>query len=120
MITLSEVKADLRVRHDHDDVLILRLLDGAVDECLRFMNRRVLPVIPDPVPPVESPPEEPEEEEEESPDPWSGEGELPPSVRLAVFLLVQAGYDRMKPEEVAMRRARAEALCMPYRRELGV
>ena len=112
MITLDDVKADLRVRHFEDDGLILRLMDGAVDECLRFMNRMELPVIPE-VGSGDSP-------DEESDDPWSGEGPVPPSVRSAVFLLVQAGYDRMKPEDVEIRRRRAEALCMPYRREVGI
>jgi hypothetical protein len=112
VITLRDVKADLRVRHDHDDELILRLIEGATDECLRFMNRLDLPVIPDQ---GESP-----SGDDDSDDPWVGVGVLPPSVRSAVFLLVQAGYDRMKPDEVQLRRNRAESLCMPYRKGLGV
>lgn len=117
MITLDEVKADLRVRHDGDDVLILSLLDAATDECLRFMNRSEMPVIPDP---VESGSSESEAESEGIADPWSGTGTLPPSIRAAVFLLVQAGYDRMRPDEVELRRSRAEVLCQPYRWDMGV
>jgi hypothetical protein len=108
VITLADAKADLRVRHDGDDVLILRLIDSAVDECLRFMNRDTLPAIAEPQ----------ESGSSESED--DADGPVAPSVRAAVFLLVQAGYDRMKPDEVQMRRHRAEVLCMPYRRELGV
>lgn len=115
MITLADVKGDLRVRHDADDVLILRLIEASIDECLRFMNRAVLPVIPAAEESGSS-----ESDYESESDPWTGVGPVVPSVRAAVFLLVQAGYDRMKPDEVQMRRDRAEVLCMPYRRELGV
>lgn len=107
MISHHDVKADLRVRHDADDQLIFVLTQSAIDECLRFMNRSELPVIP------EEPPEDGE-------DPWGGDGKIAPSVYAAVFMLVQASYDRMKPEDVELRRRRAETLCMPYRKGLGL
>lgn len=102
MIHLEDVKADLRVRHDSDDALILRLMQAAEQEVLRFMNRTSLPAW--------------EWSEAQSGD----EDVIAPDVEAAMYLLIQAGYDRMKPEEVKLRRERAEQLCMPYRLELGV
>jgi len=112
VITLFDVKSDLRVRHEHDDHLIQKLLDAAVDEALQFMNRATLPQVGHVY--GNSP------EEYESGDSPDEDAPVHPSVWAAVFLLVQAGYDRMKPEEVQLRRERAEQLLMPFRVELGV
>lgn len=102
MITLEDVKSALRVRHDYDDELIFHLKEAAIDEALQFMNRDTLPVVPD----TESP--------------ASDEGPVPASIRAAVYLLAEASYEKMRPDEVEIRRKRAEQLCMPYRVELGV
>jgi hypothetical protein len=102
VITIYDIKKSLRVRHDHDDELILHIMEGAIDECLQFMNRGELPIVAD----TESPASE--------------EGPIPASIRAAVYLLAEAAYDKMQPAEVELRRRRAEQLCMPYRLELGV
>lgn len=101
-ISLHDIKQALRVRHSHDDELLLHVLDGAIDECLQFMNRTELPIVAD----TESPASE--------------EGPVPASIRAAVYLLAEAAYDKMRPDEVELRRRRAETLCMPYRLELGI
>jgi hypothetical protein len=102
VITLNELKQALRVRHDYDDELLTHILAGATDECLQFMNLSELPIVAD----TESPPSE--------------TGPIPASIRSAVYLLAEASYDKMRPDEVDLRRKRAEQLCMPYRAELGV
>lgn len=102
MITLDEIKKALRVRHDYDDEYLIHVLDGAIDECLQFMNRDALPIVPDP----DSPPSE--------------TGPVPASIRSAVYLIAEAAYNGMKRDDVELRRLRAEQLCMPYRLELGV
>lgn len=101
-ISLHDIKQALRVRHDHDDEYLLHILDASVDECLQFMNRDELPIV------------------EDTESPASETGPVPASIRAAVYMLAEASYDRMRPDEVELRRKRAETLCMPYRLELGV
>ena len=108
MITLSQVKADLRVIHDDDDALLQILLNASVDEALRYMNRDELPTLP-----YELPEEESSEEIPSSEDPIAA------SVYAAVFLMVRAKYEAMEASEIEGLRKCAETLLQPYRTEIG-
>jgi hypothetical protein len=113
-ITLQEVKQFLRVIHSGDDALIQTLIDSAEDEACRFLNRENLPTLPLEYP-ADSSSEGPYSEEVPS-----SEDPVAPSVKLAIFYLVQRGYETSKPEDAARMRASAETILMPYRRGLGV
>jgi len=93
MITLEQVKADLRVTHDEDDGLLEILLNGATDEALLYMNRAQLPTVDDVV---------------------------VGSVYTAVFLLVRGMYDTTDPAQMTAIRQRAEVMLQPYRQDLGL
>lgn len=107
MITLSEAKAFLDVIHDADDGKLTMLLDGAQDEALQFMNRSRFGVdcpyvdddgaVIDPTDPVE----------------------MPPSVKIAILLLLQAAY-QASPDDAAKLRQAAEVKLQPYRCMMGV
>lgn len=47
MLTLAEVKQDLRVIHDSDDNLLSDLLSAAESEVMAFMNLDYVPDTPD-------------------------------------------------------------------------
>lgn len=104
MITLDDIKRDLRLTHDQDDALLQVLLDAAVDEACRFMSRAELPGL----------------EADSSSSESSSEGAVSPSLYAAVFLLVRAKYDAATPDEIKRLRECAETLMMPYRIGLGV
>lgn len=108
MITVSEVKLFLRVFHSDDDTLLETLIDAAEDEAKRFMNRTELATLPLDYPSSSS---------EEVP---SSEDPVAPSVRVAVYFLVQSKYEAMEPEKIMQLRKAAETLLAPYRTELGV
>jgi hypothetical protein len=107
MITLEDIKRDLRLTHDQDDALLQILLDAAVDEACQFISRPALPgTVAD---------------SEESSSEYSSEiGPVPHSLYAAVFLLVRAKYDAATPDEIKRLRECAETLMMPYRIGLGV
>lgn len=109
MITLEDIKRDLRVTHNSDDPLLSLLLAAAIDEALRFMNRTELPTLP-----VDYPSESSSEDVPSSEDPIAA------SVYAGVFLLVRAKYDAADGDEIARLRHCAESVLMPYRRGLGV
>jgi len=50
----------------------------------------------------------------------SSNDDVAPSVRVAVYLLVQRMYEASKPEDSAKMRSAAEVLLFPYRTEIGV
>lgn len=109
MITLSQIKADLRIIHNADDALLQILLNASVDEALRYMNRDELPTLPYDLP-----------EEESSEDVPSSEDPIVPSVYAAIFLLVRAKYEGMEANEIAALRLCAETIMQPYRTEIGI
>lgn len=108
-VTLSQVKADLRVIHNADDTLLQILIDASEDEALRFMNRDEMPTLP-----YELPEESSSEEEPSSGDP------IAPSVYAAIFLMVRAKYEGKSAEEIAALRLCAETILQPYRTEIGM
>lgn len=113
-VTVEEIRAFLRIIHTDDDDLLQILIDGAEDEAKRFVNRTQLPTLPLDYPPVynSSSSEIPE-------DVPSSEDPIAPSVRMAIYYLVQSKYEGTKPEDVARIRQSAETLLWPYRTELG-
>jgi hypothetical protein len=113
-ITLQETKKYLRVIHSADDDLIQTLIDSAEDEACRFLNRDNLPTLPLEYPAPSSSDGPYSEEVPSSEDP------VAPSVKLAIFYLVQRAYEATKPEDMQRIRESAETLLMPYRRGLGV
>lgn len=109
IVTLNQVKADLRVIHDQDDTLIQILIDASEDEALRFMNRSEMPTLPYDLP-----------EESSTEDIPSTEDPVVPSVYAAIFLLVKAKYDGMNADEIEGLRKCAETILQPYRTEIGM
>ncbi len=109
MITVSEVKLFLRVFHADDDALLETLIEASEDEALRFLNRSELPTLP-----LEYPSSSESEEVPSSEDP------IAPSVRVAIYFLVQSKYEAMEPDKVMQLRKAAETLLHPYRAEVGV
>lgn len=112
MIDLEEVKQQLRVTHDEDDALIQRLLDSAIQECLRFLNRTELPTLPYELP-IDSDGCPTSEEVPSSNDPIAND------VVNGIILLVQQDYDGMPEQRAASRRA-AEGCWWPYRTNISV
>lgn len=115
VITVFQIKSDLRVLHNEDDSLLQILLDASEDEALRFMNRTQLPTIPVDYPPVY------DSNMEVQPEVVPGvDHPLAPSVYAGVFLLVRSKYDSADPAEISKLRACAETVLMPYRTVMGV
>lgn len=115
VISLALTKKYLRVIHSSDDELIQSLLDGAEEEAKRFCNRTQLPTLP-----VDYPPELDSNCDPISEQVPSSEDPVPGDVVRAIWYLVQADYEGLKPEDAAKRRQGAETLLMPYRTGLGV
>ena len=113
-VTLTETKQYLRVIHSGDDDLIQTLIDSAEDEACRFLNRENLPTLP-----LEYPAESSSDGlySEEIP---SSEDPIAPSVKLAIFYLVQRAYEQPDPDKADAMRRSAETILMPYRRGFGV
>jgi hypothetical protein len=114
VITLEQVKADLRVVHSGDDALLQIHLDAAEDEAKRFMDRTQLPTLPQ-----DYPPEYDSDSEVISEDVPSSEDPVAPSVYAAIFLLVRAKYEAASPAEIQQLRQCALDLLQPYRVGLG-
>lgn len=108
-VQLEDVKADLRIIHDDDDLLLQSLIDSAEQECMRFLNRSQLPTLP-----LEYPDECSSEEVPSDGDP------VAPDVVRGIVLMVRSDYDEVDPLKRPQWRAAAEALWMPYRTGLGV
>lgn len=115
VVTVAEVKDFLRVIHSDDDGLLAILIDSAEDEALRFCDRAEFPTLP-----VDYPPEYDSSSSEIPEDVPSSEDPIAPSVRQAIYYLVQARYDQADPDMAAKLRSAAEVLCFPYRSRLGV
>lgn len=95
MTTLADCKAFLRVTHDDDDVLLVRLLGSATREALAWMDTDTLPTVP-------------------------GEPatlDVPEDVVQGIFLLVQADYDG-NPDKREVYRKAATSLLRPYSKVL--
>lgn len=115
VIKLELVKADLRLTHSSDDVLLQVHLDASEDEALRYMGRQQLPTLPQ-----DFPPEYDSNSELVSEDVPSSEDPVVPSVYAAVFLLVKAKYEGGTADEIKGLRECALDLLHPYRVGLGV
>lgn len=108
-ITVSEAKLFLRIIHDDDNLLLQLLIDAAEDEIKRFCDRTELPTLP-----IDYPSESSSEDIPSSEDP------VAPSIRYAVLLLVQVGYEGNKPEDQSRVRSAVESICYPYVNNKGV
>ena len=91
---LATVKADLRVIHNDDDVLLQNCMRSAIDESLQFCNLAAFEL--------------------------DSDGEESFDVQSAVLLLVRAMYEQVEPEKISEYRRAAEAKLMPYRVLVGV
>lgn len=103
MSALDDIKAALRVTHNSDDAMLLRLAQSASYEALNFLDTGVL--------------------SSSGFDGFSSSTTIddlivPPDHFQAVVLLVSADYDA-PPDKRTMYRAAAEQLLMPYR-EIGI
>ena len=114
IVSLEQVKLDLRVTHDDDDRILQIYLDASLDEVKRFLNRDELPTLPVDYPYWDS------DMPMDSEDVPSPDDPIVPSIYSAVFLLVRAKYDATDPDEIAGLRKAAENILMPYRTEWGV
>ena len=109
IVTLATAKANLRVIHNADDLLLQSLLDGAESEAKRFLNRDELPGLAYSLPLAT--------DTETAP---ADEAAMAPEVVTAVCLLVRAQYDETDPARMKAWRSAAETLLMPYRTDMGV
>lgn len=102
MISLDDIKRDLRVTHDDDDALLQTLLDASEREAVNYMDLAALPVVGGGEASSESEPV------------------VEPDVKVAVFLLVRSKYDAATAAEIEGLRKAAETLLTPYRVSWGV
>ena len=114
IVTVAEARAYLRLPHDHEDVLLQALLDGAEEEAKRFTGRSQLPTLPQDYPPLI------DSSGTVLPEVVPASNNLAPDVRIAIYLLVQSRFEALKPEDMARIRQAAEVLLMPYRVGLGL
>jgi len=113
-VTVLEVKQFLRIIHAGDDLLLQTLIDAAEDEARRYLNRDQLATLPLDYPPIY------DSSSSEIPEPVPGPGDpIAPSVRIAIYYLVQCKYENTKPDDIPKMRAAAETLLQPYRTLLG-
>jgi hypothetical protein len=117
VITLAEVKRHLRVTHTSDDLLIQTLIDAAENEAAQFMNREDLPRTDAEAPEFLS--DSDFDSDSDSQEAASDSDDVAPSVRVAVYFLVQAKYDAADTAEREGLRKTAEGLLWPYRYRLG-
>lgn len=104
-IELADAKAFLDVIHDADDAKLQQLLDAAEDEALQFMDRADFAELC--------------AADDASSEASSETPLMPDSVRLGVYLLLQAAY-QATPDDAEQLRHVAETKLMPYRCRLGV
>jgi hypothetical protein len=107
-LSVDYVRRQVRQTHSMDDELLQDLLNSAVSEALRFMNRTELPTEPYLIPSQSSSEEVP-----------SSEDPVAADVCRGVCLLVQADYDGDPTARKTLRDA-AESLLHPHRIGLGV
>lgn len=111
VVTLEEVKAQVKVMHTSDDVQLQQLIDDVEDECLQYLDRTSLPRVG-----VECPDEC---DTAVVDDPVSDADDLPRSLRRGIVLMVQGYYEAKDADEMRKLRAAAEVLWHPYRCHLG-
>jgi len=114
-ISLSDVKAALRIVHSYDDDDLTRRLRSAEQECLRYLNRTELPTLPYDYP-VDLDTECPTNLSEQVP---TSEDPVSPDIVEGIILIVQAGYEG-DPTKRDLYRKGAEQLWNPYRIGWGV
>lgn len=107
IVTLAQVKADLRMIHSADDTLIQTLIDASEDEAKQFLNRTELPTLPYDLP------------DADDTEVVATISNVAPSVYAAVFLLVKSKYEPKDANEIAALRQCAEVLLQPYRTMIG-
>lgn len=110
VVTLDEIKTYLDVIHNEDDAKLQELINGAEDEALQFLDVVDLPKKTNPVE---------RDFDSNTPEPASDSDDLAPSVRMAVYLLVQGMYEAKDAAEMMVIRKAAETKLMPYRAGLG-
>lgn len=111
IVQIADVKRHLRATHNSDDALIQQLIDGAEDELKQYLDRDELPRRGDACADCES---------DSTMSPASDTDDIAPTVRNAVFILVQAMYEGVDAGEMEKARAVAFALARPYRCRMGV
>lgn len=111
LVTPIEVAAYLNLTHDLDNGRLQTLIDGAEDECLQFLDRDSLP---------RKGVTFAGEQDSNDADPTSDSDDLAPTVRMAIYLLVQGMYEGKDAPEMAAVRRLAEVKLMPYRNRLGI
>lgn len=95
-INLDDVKKALRVTHDDDDDLLIRLIGSATREAYAYIDPTILPPVP-----IESSSED-------------SEIDVPEDVFNGIVLLVRADYEG-DPTKRLDYKAAAENLFIPYR-----
>ena len=110
VVTVAQVKLHLRVFQSLDDTLIQLLLDGAEDEAKQYLDREELPRRDDGCADCHS---------DSSLDPASDSDDIAPTVRIGIFLLVQALYEGTNPDDMIRLREAAMAMMRPYRCRMG-
>lgn len=110
VVTLTDVKRHLRQTHSADDLLLQQLIDGAEDEMKQYLDRDELPRLDDPC--------ACECESDSSLDPASDSDDLAPTVRVAIFFLVQAAYEGAVDDVPKLREA-AFRMASTYRCRMG-
>lgn len=111
VVTLEEVKLQVKLMHTADDAQLQQLIDDVEDECLQYIDRESLPRVG-----VECP----DECDTASVDnPTSDADDLPRSLRRGIVMMVQGYYEAKDAEEMAKLRRAAETLWHPYRCHLG-
>lgn len=115
IVTLDEVKADLHITHDLDDIILQLYLDAAHKEALRFLDKTSFDqeFVPSP---------SPCETLSSSSSSSSSSSDWMPDAdwKTAVLFLVRSKYDTTNPTDIQQYRQAAETLLMPSRIGLGV
>ncbi len=110
-ITLDTVKAFIQVTHDSDNARLQRMLDGAEDEALRYLELDTLPRLGAACPDCEP---------TSGVEPVSDADDVAPVVVTGICILVQAVYDAGTAAEVKEMRRIAFDMLSPYRCGMGV
>lgn len=110
IIPLDQVKDYLGVIHNLDDSKLQKLIDGAEEEALEYLDRPTLPKKGDTVV---------DECDSNTPPPPNSES-IAPSVEAGIFLIIQAGYDSVSVDDMLKIRKAAEIKWRPFRNNLGV
>lgn len=103
LVVLDQAKRDLRIIHDDDDDILQVYIDGAENEALQYLDMASFDVLLDQIS-----------------DGTSSEPQLPPSVRIAILLLVRSKYEVATPDQITAFRTAAETLLQPFRTGIGL